>query len=670
MGTGIALCFGSISAQRASGASGSNQSSSSDNKKYPPGSAWTLSSPLGTHIESTLDTTLYNYQRTFIETLTTDAYATTGQFAAPAINMIYFDRPEGLPFRFADAIYRWVPTFDKQKFYNVYIPYTQLSYGWGIGNESRTDYLDATFAGNVNRRIGLGASIKYPYTQGAYTRQASKELAYGFSGYYKGDRYDMQAYFNHYNHINNENGGITDDLYITDPAELQGGVSDIEPKSIPVRLQEADNRVIGSDFYMSHAYNVGFWRDVTAPTDTVTKEIYVPVTKFIYSFQYQNNHRKFVDADSRDNGFWANTYFDKTKTEDEALYWSVVNTVGIQMVEGFQKWAKFGLMAYATYEIDKYRYKVLIPDSAGSDDPETSDPAPGEPMPEEYAQLQSTKRNRLWVGGRLEKTRGSILRYSADAKFGIVGDAGGEIDVRGNIETRFRLGRDTVLIAADGYFKNLEPNYMMNRYLGNHFIWNNDFGKIRKFRVGGRLVIPWTNTEIRVGFENVQNMVYFGSDSRPVQHSGSVQVFSAQLEQKLRFGIWNWNNTVTYQHTSDKNILPMPSLTLYSNMFLYFKAFKALTVQIGLDANYYTKYRGYTYQPALMAFTLQGENPVDVGGFLNSNVYLTCKLYKVRFFAMCTHVNQGLFSKNYFTLPHYPIDPRQFRIGLSIDFAN
>jgi len=59
-----------------------------------------------------------------------------------------------------------------------------------------------------------------------------------------------------------------------------------------------------------------------------------------------------------------------------------------------------------------------------------------------------------------------------------------------------------------------------------------------------------------------------------------------------------------------------------------------------------------------------------VGNFINSDVYLTCKLYKVRFFAMVSNLSQGWFSKGYFSLPHYPIDPRQFRVGLMIDFAN
>lgn len=669
------MLFGALyapSSALAQGRSSSESSSAEKNKTYPPGSAWTLSYPLGNHIESTLDTVLYNYQRQFVTALTSDAWATTGQFTGPAINMIYFQRPEELPFYFNNSLSYWLPTFSKQKFYNVFIPFTQLSYNMGYGTENRTDHLKATFAGNVNRKVGIGAWIDYPYTKGSYASQAAKGLGYGVSGYYTGSRYEMQAFFNHWNHLNKENGGITDDLYITNPAELQGGVNDIEPKSIPTRLSDAHNRLVGSQLYMSHAYKVGFWRDITQEEDTVERREYVPVTKFIYTFDWKKDRHFFINQNQPEaTKFWENTYFNNSETRDNAYWWSVSNTLGVELVEGFQKWAKFGLSAYATYEIDKFHYEVegmeeVINPPA---DP-TETPAGLTPLPENCAGSLRKTRNRLWVGGRLEKTKGSIIRYAADARFGLIGDAIGEVDVRGRLDTRFRLGKDTVRIGVNGFFKNLEPDYMLNHYVGNHFVWNNDFGKIRSFRVEGNLYIPWSRTELRVGVENVQNQVYFNSACVPQQHSGNIQVFSAAIDQKLRFGIWNWDNTFTYQASSNTDIQPLPAFTLYSNMYLYFKAFKALTVQIGVDCNWYTKYRALDYQPATMTFHSQGSDAVDVGNFIFSNVYLTAKLYKVRFFLMCSHLNQGWFSKDYFSLPHYPIDPRQFRLGLSIDFAN
>lgn len=660
----VAALFGAFTAINIS-AQQNNGNNTTENKTYPPGSAWTLSDPLGMHIESTIDTVLYNYQRHFVTALTSDAWASTGQYTGPAINMMYFQRPEQSRFFFDNALSYWIPSFSKQKFYNVYIPYTQLSYDWGYGTQNRTDHLAATFAGNVNRKLGFGAWIDYPYTRGSYASQATKGVTYGFTGYYNDDRYEMQALFNQFNHLNKENGGITDDLYITDPAQLQGGVSSIQAQSIPVNLTDAHNRLTGAEFYMSHAYKVGFWRDITQPEDTIEKREYVPVTKFIYSFDWTNDHHLFINTNSSQaQKFWQNTYFNPTTTRDDSYRWSVTNSLGVELIEGFQKWAKFGLAAYATYQIDQYKFKVDGLDSF-------EDNLDGlTPLPQGYELKTKETRNRLWIGGRLEKTRGSTIRYSADAKFGLIGDVIGDIDVKGQIETRFKLGKDTVRISADGFFKNIEPDYILKNYIGNHFVWNNNFGKTRSFRAEGKLYIPWTRTQLSVGFENIQNQIYFNSISMPQQHGGNIQIFSAAIDQKLKFGIWNWDNTVTYQATSDMDIMPLPQLVIYSNMYLYFHAFKALTVQVGLDCDWYTKYKGYAYQPATMSFHSQGPDAVNVGNFIMSNVYLTCKLYKVRFFLMCSHLNQGWFSKGYFPLPHYPVDPRQFRLGLSIDFAN
>lgn len=659
----------SLYAASASAQSHNNNQVSQEKKHYPPGSAWTLDTQLGIHEPSTIDTLQYNYQQQFVPAMTTDAYATTGQLTGPGLSMVYFDRPDPNSFFFNTAVQRWLPSFQTTKFYNVFIPMTLLSYNFSTGREIHSDLLKAQFAGNVNKRIGIGASAMYPYTKGCYAEQASKGLNFGLTFYYTGDHYQTQMFYNQYRHVNKENGGITDDLYITDPAAVQGGVDHIDSKSIPVRLSEVHNILSGQEFYMSHAYCLGFYRDITQPEDTVERRELVPVTKFVYSFDFNRNKRQFLSRDaSSAHEFWEHSYFNTAETNEKDHHMSVRNTFGIQMVEGFQKWFPFGLSAWATYDYDRYWYDQVMPEANADGTPGTGS-EDLTPLPEGVDRNPKANRNRLWVSGRLEKQKGKVIRYFADARFGLLGDAIGEVDVRGNFTTRFRLGKDTVEIAAEGFFKNLEPDWTLRHYAGNHFVWDNNFGKIRSFRVGGHLYIPWTRTDISVNFENIQNMVYFNSSCLPQQYGGSVQVFSARLDQELKFGIWNWNNRITYQATSDKARLPLPSLSVYSNMFLQFRI-ATLQVQLGVDCDYYTKYQGMLYQPATMSFHVQGDNAKWVGNYPLCNVYLNCKLYKTRFFVMCSHVNQGWFSRDYFSMPGYPISPRQLRLGVSVDFAN
>ena len=47
------------------------------------------------------------------------------------------------------------------------------------------------------------------------------------------------------------------------------------------------------------------------------------------------------------------------------------------------------------------------------------------------------------------------------------------------------------------------------------------------------------------------------------------------------------------------------------------------------------------------------------------------KIKKARFYVLMSHVNQGLFGgSDYFAMPLYPMNPRRFQIGISVDFAN
>ena len=630
-------------------------------------SAWTLAFPLGQHVESTIDTTLYNYQRIAIPAMYSDAMATTGNLGTEALNMIYFERPAPSPFFFDQALSMWLPSAASQKFYNVYTPMTLLAYNFGGNRDNHTDRLSAQFAGNVDRRIGVAAFLDYLYSKGCYEDQASKDFAYGANVYYTGHRYEMQVLFNAFNFLNKENGGITNPLYITDPAVLQGGDDHVEAKSIPVNLSDAYTRMSGSRLFTTHAYKIGFWKEEVV-NDTLTREVYVPVTKFIYSLDYETRRHRFLDFNPwHDNAFFENTYFSLAGTYDNTYYWHLANTVGIELVEGFQKWAKFGLSTYATYQIRRY--------TQAHDDPAYQGVDPDgnllTPLPDGIDIAPKTTQSLLWVGGRLEKTQGSLLKYAADARFGLIGEAAGEIDVKGRIETNFKLLGDTVKVDAHGSFSNLAPSWLLKQYVSNHFVWQNDFGKIRKFTVGGKLLIPWTWTTLSADFESAQNLIYFDSKSMPRQHGGTVGIFAARLHQELHFGIWNWNNTITYQASTNNDVLPLPALSIYSNMYIGFRAFNVLTLQIGVDCNFFTAYKGMVYQPATASFHVQDpDKALFVGKFPLMNAYVTAKLYKVRFFILWSHFNQGFFTKNYFSMPNYPIDPRRLQFGLSIDFAN
>ncbi|MDE6328026.1 MAG: putative porin [Duncaniella sp.] len=634
--------------------------------KMAPYVAWKLLQPLGLREDAPIDTLLYNYYQNAVPSAISPAFATTGNQASAGEEMIYLDREPMSRFFLHDAKRFWLPSENKARFYNTPIPMSLVSYNTGGGREIAQDYFKFMFTGNATPRLQIGALVDYPYSKGSYNYQAAKGFTWGLSASYLGERYELQTYYNAFNFVNKENGGITDDLWILDTEKVNGGVEHVDPKVIPTNLTASHNRIKGKQFYMNHRYKVGFWKETydSIHTDSVIHRELVPVSSFIWTFAYDSGTHRFTNTKSNEEDFWQNHYIQADGTRDLTSYSSMRNTLGVSLLEGFNKYAKAGLAAFITHELRKYNQTIDTIPFSGPDRPAGLTPYPlGSKLTPKITQ------NLLWAGAQLTKQQGSILNYRATVQLGLVGAAAGEIKADGEISTHLRLLGDTVTLKGYGRFSNTTAPYLMNNYVSNHFIWKNDFGKTRRIRFGGKLDIPHTSTKAEVGVENVQNLIYFNSDGLPVQHTGNVQVFSVRAHQDFRWRALNWRNTLVYQTSTDESVIPLPKFAVYSNLYLQFKLARVLDVQLGVDLDYYTRYYAPSYQPATMAFCNQKE--IKCGNYPFMNAYINMKLSRARFYILFSHVNQGIIGGNdYFSIPHYPLNPRRFQMGVSVNFAN
>ena len=110
----------------------------------------------------------------------------------------------------------------------------------------------------------------------------------------------------------------------------------------------------------------------------------------------------------------------------------------------------------------------------------------------------------------------------------------------------------------------------------------------------------------------------------------------------------------------------------YTNLYIKFKVVKVLNVDLGADMRYFTSYEAPDYSPYMGQYTVQGngENNVKIGNYPIVNVYANVHIKHTRFFVMMSHINAGQGDKNYFFAPHYPMNERVFRIGVSWNFFN
>lgn len=282
------------------------------------------------------------------------------------------------------------------------------------------------------------------------------------------------------------------------------------------------------------------------------KQEFVPVTSFIHTIQVERSRHNFRSDDNVEN-YYKQTLLDKENTfvRDSTVYIGVKNTIGIALLEGFNKYAKAGLTAFASHKLSKYSLMSLDP-------------------------LKQDKYNEteIYIGGELTKKQGNFLHYHAIGEVGMAGKAIGQFDVKGDIDLNIPLWKDTVSVIARGEISNKLAPFYMRHYHSKHFWWDDDMDKEFRTRIEGELSIANWGTRLRAGVENIKNYTYFNQQALPEQKGGSLQVVSACFNQDFKVGIFHLDNEVIWQKSSDQAVLPLPELSLYHNFYMQFKLAK------------------------------------------------------------------------------------------------
>ena len=115
----------------------------------------------------------------------------------------------------------------------------------------------------------------------------------------------------------------------------------------------------------------------------------------------------------------------------------------------------------------------------------------------------------------------------------------GEFQVNGHLDAGFRLGKDSMTLAAHAYFKNETPDFYLQHYRSNHYQWENDFNKTLRFHIGGEVAYPtkWVKPKLKVAFENITQHIYFNENGLPQQMNGNIQLLSADLQLNFTMAV-------------------------------------------------------------------------------------------------------------------------------------
>lgn len=633
---------------------------------------WKITPRLGERIFVPRDSAILNFHESMQVDGKGVAIGYLGNVGSPAQSKVFFERPERSDFIFLDGMRFWRKNPGDQYFYNTKIPYSEIKYQSGGGGQSAENRFQSEMSMNMGKKLNVGFDFDYIYSRGFYNSLSNKGVSYDFYASYIGDKYKMHAFFSNDNFTNIENGGISDLLYITNPDDpsIQGNFKG-NSLDIPTRMDNTWNRLRGRHLYVTNRYDLGNDTEVYQVNDSVSgvrkKKDYVPLASAIFTTHYTDQRRRVNSTYSGmddlypsmlwNNSEWVNLGDDNkyiSDIDDQMSYYSFKNTFALAMNEGFRKWTKFGLTAFVEYDMRKYSMPMFaVSGNSVSGIPGFS---------------EKTSENALLIGGVLSKEKGRYLRYKATAEKDLLNK---DYRLEGEISTVISIKDKDLSVKAKGYIKNVRPSFFQNNFSSKYWNWKRDFDYTQRTYLGGEISFPelsFSKTKISGGVENIKGYIYYGADGLPAQKTGDVQVVSLRLDQNFQAGIFHWDSQVVFQHSEDQEVIPLPKLSFYTNVYLETKLAKVLTLQLGADAHFYTKYYVPGYEPLTMQFYNQRDT--ELGNFPITSVYANLHLKYTRFFIMMYNLTNGMGNGESFSLYRYPVNPRILKLGIAWRFNN
>jgi len=659
-----------------------------------------LTEKLGERYIAPMDTQRLNFANSTMIEGRGLAVGYLANIGSPVQSRIFTERGEGNDFIFADAYKYYMITPQNANFYDVKDPYTHLTYLPQLfGNKQFSEErFTGVLTSNFGKKINIGVDFDYTFVRGYYAANSNKSLIFRPFGNFLSDRYELHAYYMNNDFLNTENGGLTNDRYITHPDDFAEGKRPLnDTKSFPTRFSDTWNHIKGYQIFLTHRYNLGFYRELTSqekevaekkkedfkkhqellqqqdaalnqaddaakptefsdpfaetPTDIIETEIpdavFVPVSSIIHTFEYESNNRRFIS-----NSRTIDTCYQQIHTPiDSAIndytdMWNMKNTIGLALREGFQDWVKFGLTAFAHFE----KRRFTLPDDSSR-------------STIQYDEFST------YLGAELSKTQGQLLTYRARGELCLAGTDLGEFRLEGDLKTQFRLMGKEASIKASGYIKNLTPAFYLRHHHSRYYWWDEPFKNIQRVNLGGEIDVRQTRTNISANVESIQNFIYFAQTGLPTQYDNNLQVITARLKQDFKYKAFGWENEFAYQLSSDKNVLPLPQLSAYSNIYLDFTYAKVLDIQLGVDAHYFTSYYAPYYEPATQQFQIQEEK--QIGHYPILTAYANFRLKQARFFVAGYNLGSLFITPTeYFSFLHYPLNPMKLKVGISFYLNN
>lgn len=573
-------------------------------------------------------------------------FANTGQTHN---TLVYdFDNRRTMPGNIAQARHFAYQEVEDINYYYLPTPFTELFYRSAF---EQGQQLDAFFTLNIHPRLNMSVAYKGVRSLGKYQNVLTSSGNFRLAGSYrtKNDRYHIKAHWVAQDLLNQENGGLTE----MGISQFNSGDEDTDDRSVlPVQFEDAESILDGTRVYVNHFYNLVQKKDSLKDYSLRIGHIFNSENKF-FRYNQESANAVFGDAFNQ-TAFADRTDHEETYNEINAVYED--KKLGILKFQANANYYDYG---YNT---------VLIQDTDGDGINELIE-----------SRLQGTN---VAVGGGYKNKIGS---------FDIAGNA--EVNVTGDFDGYTIYGEAGYSLDEDKRFSasilsNARPaafNHLLfqSNYINYNWFNQDTYNTVKTNTIAAQLASErWLNLEASA--TTINDYAYFGLEApteaqlqedpealtlvTSKQTNEVINHLKITANKDIKYGKFSLDLTATYQSVGGaEGVLNVPDFVGRGSFYFTDRLFKkALFLQTGITANYFTKYNLNAYDPVLAEFYVQ--NTEEFGNFPLFDFFINMKVRQTRIFVKAEHFNSSFTGNDFYSAPGYPYRDFNVRFGIVWNF--
>ena len=638
-----------------------------------------------------LDTT-YNYHFNEYPFYKEDINTTwLGVSGSPEMTYNYFKRTQTDNAIFYTPLQRYSYSPETLPNYNTKTPHTELAY-WGTlfaNKEKEESNIRVLTTQNILPELNLTLEFRRFGGNGILKREDTNNRNVVIASNYMGKRYLMHTGYIYNKVARSENGGIVDNFWIRDTT--------VDAREIDIYLKNASSTTKKNTLFLDQSYRIPFTflenlkgrkerkrqeavrdsimtsgdslaiaallenetldeiEETEVAVDTVNKDITTAIIG--HSSEYSVFRRIYQDdiSTSDDLGrqfFNDRFYLNPTRSADSLRVMKFENRFFIRL----QPWKSDAIVSKLDVGIgDKLANYFTF---------NTADYVQGS----SNTLLNSTY---LYAGARGQHKK--YFTWDAKGEYTFLGYEINDFGIHANLAFSaypFRRDRKSPLTLKAHFETTLkEPDYYEQHLCTNHYMWNNDFGKISSTKIGAALEIPRWDLHASFDYALLSNNIYYDNQGITRQNDTPMSIMSATLRKDFVLWKFHLDHRLLFQLSSNPEVVPLPLLALNLRYYLEFDVVKnAMKMQIGANGTYTTKWYAPAYNPVLGVF--HNQNETEYGNCPYIDAFVNIQWKKASIFIKMVNLNMGWPNKSadYFTAAGYIAPERVIKVGITWPF--